>query len=359
LALRTIGFRQACAIKSAAMKFWLWFFQSQTAHDVASSLSFVIPPLQIRDAHGIDSLLTTGVFCRGELSAPAERTEQSLGIGSSLANDLFTLYPIVYNNLATANGTIAYEDSGSDDALQSLIFGEVDFAVTVGELTRSDWLYEAMDDGSVFQLPMFISRFTMVYNLPTLTGSNNALVMDYGLLQAIWSGDVRSWDDPQIAALNPDLAAAGQLPSLNITRIVSTSGEREADRTFFQSLAYWTQNDADPFNLTYDSTGVPEAYWSLPWLNAKDSLITQVSSDDKVQAAVTNQIGAIGITVVDSGLEVTTQRMRLKKPTGDIITEAALSAYRCTLDTFNVTDLTFGLYSKHSLDYSCIPSSCR
>lgn len=355
LILRTIGFRQACAIKSAMVKFWQWFFTAQTAQDVANSLSFVIPPTQIRQSHGIDELLSTSMFCRETLVAPAKRTEQSLGIGTYLAKDLFTLYPIVYNNLATANGTIAYETSDSDDALQSLVFGEVDFATTVGELTRPDWLYESLDAATVSQLPMFISRFTLVYNLPTLSDTNNQLIVDASVLSGIFTGDIRSWDDPRIAAINPELYVAGKLPTINITRVIATAGERDAGRTFFQSLAYMTRAEPIPFNATLDADGVVLPYWSMPWLNQKDSLITQVDNENKVQAAVTNQIGAIGVTVVNSGLEATTQRVRFKKPSGDLVTEAALSAYRCTLDTFNATDLTLALYKSSRV--GCWPFS--
>jgi hypothetical protein len=111
LILRRLAYRETCAIK------------------ISTSLGFVIPPLQIRMAHGIDTLINTNIFCGGDLSLPAARTEESIGVGTLLADTLFNLYPPVYNTLAGASGTIVFEPSSSDHSLQRLLFGEVDFAI--------------------------------------------------------------------------------------------------------------------------------------------------------------------------------------------------------------------------------------
>jgi uncharacterized protein Usg len=44
-------------------------------------------------------------------------------------SSLFSLYPPVYNNLALTTGYVTYTITDSDDALQRLLWGEVDFAI--------------------------------------------------------------------------------------------------------------------------------------------------------------------------------------------------------------------------------------
>jgi hypothetical protein len=70
------------------LKFWYWFYTSDTASQLAASLSFVIPPAQTRAAQGIEALLNSGMYCSGSLALPAERTEISLGVGTGMAVSL-------------------------------------------------------------------------------------------------------------------------------------------------------------------------------------------------------------------------------------------------------------------------------
>jgi ABC-type phosphate transport system substrate-binding protein len=95
---------------------------------------------------------------------------------------------------------------------------------------RQDTLTAAIDSGYVLELPLFAARFVLIYSLPTLGVTDQELVVDYDLLSDIWQGKIISWDHPRFTELNPALSAAGKLPSgLNITRVVVTSGEREAE----------------------------------------------------------------------------------------------------------------------------------
>jgi hypothetical protein len=67
------------------LKFWYWFYTSTTAAELATALNMVIPPDSIRAAQGIDDYINNGMYCSGSLAYPAERTETSLGIGTSMA----------------------------------------------------------------------------------------------------------------------------------------------------------------------------------------------------------------------------------------------------------------------------------
>lgn len=71
------------------------------------------------------------MFCEDELVLPATRTESSLGVGTEMASQLFDLYPPVYTSLASVTGTLVYHTTDSDDALQRLMWGEVDFVRSI------------------------------------------------------------------------------------------------------------------------------------------------------------------------------------------------------------------------------------
>jgi hypothetical protein len=45
--------------------------------------------------------------------------------------DIFDLYPPVYTSLSSVTGTIDYSETDSNDALDRLMWAEVDFAMTV------------------------------------------------------------------------------------------------------------------------------------------------------------------------------------------------------------------------------------
>jgi hypothetical protein len=83
----------------------------------------------------------------------------------------------------------------------------------------------------------------------------------------------------------------------------------------------------------------------LPFLDhawtKNQSNIYAVATESKIQAAVSNTPGAIGVVMVTSLIETTTLKARLQKPNGEIVTESVLAAYRCMADTFNSTTFKY------------------
>jgi ABC-type phosphate transport system substrate-binding protein len=274
------------------LKFWYWFYTSQTAADLAAAKNFVIPPDSIRAAHKIDSLINSGMYCDGELAYPAERTEISIGIGTSLALPLFQLYPPVYNNLGVTNGSVTYSETDSDDALQRLLFGEVDFAITVAGVMKGSIVNEAVDSGEILQLPLFAIRMVTIFNIPGVTSGEEGILLDYPTMSDIWMGRIINWNHPRIQALNPQWAAEGRLPDLNITRVVTSTGARELQKVYFVILNYFAGQGpiASRYNLTKDDYGVAQPYLSSTWLTSLDGIMS-VASESKVQAAVLNTPG--------------------------------------------------------------------
>ncbi len=70
-------------------------------------------------------------------------------------------------------------------------------------------------ESNLAQLPFITTAVAIVFRLDTLDPVNDTLVLDRPTLARIWGGSIVTWDDPAIAALNPELQ--GKLPHVNIT----------------------------------------------------------------------------------------------------------------------------------------------
>jgi hypothetical protein len=79
---------------------------------------------------------------------------------------------------------------------------------------------------------------------------------------------------------------------------------------------------------------------SSSWLTNQSGIV-YVGSEEKIQSAVVNLVGAIGIQAVSATLELTTMRARLQKPGGETVTESIVASYRCLVDTYNSTYMRF------------------
>jgi phosphate transport system substrate-binding protein len=165
------------------------------------------------------------------------------------------LYPAVYNNLEATTGEIHFSVQASDDAITRLAWAEIDFALVSSSIMRQDLLTPALTSGQVLQLPLFASRFVLIYSLPTLSETDTSIILDYNTMSDIWMGRITNWNDPRIAALNPSLAAQGRLINLNITRIAANSGDREIETVYFSTLQHWTDGTSSRYNISHDSNG--------------------------------------------------------------------------------------------------------
>jgi phosphate transport system substrate-binding protein len=109
--------------------------------------------------------------------------------------------------------TVNYDPVGSGGGREQFLAGGVDFAGSDSALD-DDELAQAADrcgDSGVFEIPDYISAIAVVYNLPGVEGLNLAPAT----LAGIFAGDITTWNDPAIAADNPD----AELPDTAITPV--------------------------------------------------------------------------------------------------------------------------------------------
>ena len=102
--------------------------------------------------------------------------------------------------------TVNYAGGGSGTGRQNLLDGVVDFAGTDGLVKEED---KPKYKGEFLYLPTVAAPITVSYNLPEA----RELQLDADTIARIFQRQIRTWNDPAIAALNPGT----RLPARDIT----------------------------------------------------------------------------------------------------------------------------------------------
>ncbi len=126
------------------------------------------------------------------------------GAGSTLAAPIYQQWG---SNLKSQGLTVNYNPVGSGTGVADLQTATVVFAGSDPALKPTD--VKGMK-GPVLQFPVAFGAITVSYNLP---GVKSGLKLDGPTLAEIFSGKIKTWNDPAIKALNPGLS----LPSTGIT----------------------------------------------------------------------------------------------------------------------------------------------
>lgn len=200
-----------CTRISELVNFLAWVHTNDGATKGMAALNFA-PLDQSLKKRVVDSL--DGILCN---YAPSFETDILIGYGAPLS--VMTTW--VNQRPSTGTKATYYETSSADAVGLQTDYGGDYGVTTIGarastassELFGSRRSLRALpDDLSVVPLAAF--ALVPAYNVPGLDG--RALALDVPTIAGIYLGEVRSWDDPRIAATNEGLA----LPALDIVVIV-------------------------------------------------------------------------------------------------------------------------------------------
>jgi phosphate transport system substrate-binding protein len=187
------------------------------------------------------------------------------GAGSTLAAPIYQQWG---SNLKSQGLTINYNPVGSGTGIADLQTATVTFAGSDPALKPTD--VSGMK-GPALQFPVAFGAITVSYNLP---GIKSGLKLDGPTLASIFSGKIKTWNDPAIKALNPGLS----LPSTAIT-VVHRSDSSGTTAGFTTYLA-----DVSPTWASSIGSG-KDVKWPVGTGAAKNS---------GVAAAVKQTTGAVG-----------------------------------------------------------------
>ena len=111
--------------------------------------------------------------------------------------------------------SVSFSPDGPEVGLQALLSGDTYVATSDTPLEEKDAaaaIGQCGPDGA-FSLPTSVTPIGVAYNL----GSTRGLRLETHVLAGIFSGAIRNWDDPAIAALNPSV----DLPDEEIVPVTS------------------------------------------------------------------------------------------------------------------------------------------
>lgn len=161
------------------------------------------------------------------------------GVGASSQGSAQTGLSAAFQ-IANSRVTINYSPDGSGAGREAFIGGGAKFAGSDRAFTSeelADSTFESCAEGSgVVQLPLYISPIAIVFNLEGVESLN----LDADTAAKIFAGEITTWDDPAIAALNPDVT----LPSEPLTPVhrADDSGTQDnfTDYLFQAAPDVWT-----------------------------------------------------------------------------------------------------------------------
>ncbi|GAB3137592.1 phosphate ABC transporter substrate-binding protein PstS [Marisediminicola antarctica] len=207
-----------------------------------------------------------------ETDTGSEFTGTLVGAGSSAVGAAQQTWIAEYQ-MANEGVTINYDPSGSGAGRETFLAGGSGFAGTDrafnDEEVAAGGFASCAPDSGIVQLPLYVSPIAVIFNLDGIDSLN----LDPATIAGIFSGEIASWDAPEIAALNE----GAELPSTTITA-VHRSDDSGTTENFTDYLAATA-----PDVWTYEADGV----WPIESGEA-------AQGTSGVVDAVTNGTGTIG-----------------------------------------------------------------
>jgi phosphate transport system substrate-binding protein len=141
------------------------------------------------------------------------------GAGSTLAQPIYQQWG---SNVKSQGITLNYQGVGSGAGVAAFAAGTADFAASDPALTPAD--VKTIKKSPPLQIPTVFGAITVSYHV---SGVNKGLKLDGKTIADIFLGNVKKWNDPEIAQQNSGVT----LPSSNIT-VVHRSDESGTTKGF-------------------------------------------------------------------------------------------------------------------------------
>jgi phosphate transport system substrate-binding protein len=163
--------------------------------------------------------------------------------GSSLLYPLMRSWAAAYQR-GTPGMTVSTASTSSGTGISAASAGATDLGASDAYLSSGD----LVKNPALLNVPLAVSAQTVIYNLPSLSGH---VRLDGTVLAEIYDGTITTWNDPQIAAINPHVP----LPAMKIvpvrrldssgdtflfTSYLSTGDQSTADQQWNSQIGYGT-----------------------------------------------------------------------------------------------------------------------
>jgi len=169
------------------------------------------------------SLALYGALALCSPSAQAQGNIVLVGSGSSVPAPLYTRWTQDYGK-RSAKIQFRYVPIGTGEGIKEISRGASDFSAGEAQLTEKE-----RKEGGFIELPVVLIGIVPIYNLPDI---HQELRLSGEVLAGIFLGDIKTWNAPQIAKLNPDIT----LPNLPI-QVVNRPGGKGSNYVFTDFLS--------------------------------------------------------------------------------------------------------------------------
>jgi phosphate transport system substrate-binding protein len=221
--------------------------------------------------------------CQRSTEAPAPPSGDDrtlLGAGATFPAPIYEQWFEAFPQTGEGVGAqVHYDAVGSGRGIAAFTERRVDFGATDVPLNRDELAKAEAAGGPVIHVPTVLGAITVVYNLPGAP----RLRMDAELIADLFLGEVRTWRDRRIAALNP----SERLPDLPVT-VVHRSDSSGTTANFTAFLA-----DRVPHFKQRVGQGKV-----VDWVTGSGA-----DGNDGVAAAVKETPGAVGYVELTYALE--------------------------------------------------------
>lgn len=156
----------------------------------------------------LPALLATAAFTTAALGA-----ETINGAGATFPNPIYQQWFSEYKT-AHPDVSINYQSLGSGAGIRQLTEGTVDFGASDMPMTEEQ--IKALKVPAL-HFPTVLGAVVLTYNIPGVTGD---LKLTSEAIAGIYLGDVKKWNDPKIASVNPGV----KLPASDIEVVHRSDG---------------------------------------------------------------------------------------------------------------------------------------
>jgi phosphate transport system substrate-binding protein len=178
----------------------------------------------------------------------ASATGTLIGAGASSQAAGMQGWQAGFQAIATG-ATVEYDPIGSGGGRETFLSGGSDFAGSDAALKDDEYeqsIERCAGDQGAINLPHYISPIALPYNLPSIEGET--LNLSAEVIAGIFANQITNWNDPAIAADNPDL----ELPDLAINPVHRSddSGTTENFTDYMSQTApdIWTFGAIEPWD---------------------------------------------------------------------------------------------------------------
>ena len=168
-------------------------------------------------------LISLLAFALRNSSAQAQDSVVLVGSGSSVPAPLYNRWIQEYDK-RNAKIQMRYVPIGTAEGIKQISRGASDFGAGEAQLTDNE-----RKDGSLIELPVVLIGIVPIYNLPDVHGT---LRISGDVLAGIFLGEVKMWNAPQIAKLNPEII----LPNIPI-QVINRPGGKGSNYVFTDFLS--------------------------------------------------------------------------------------------------------------------------